>query len=54
MELLRRRDAKNVDVFFTYEEDISVHDDVEFTLGSRYSFITCPQCKEEIKLEVTR
>ena len=36
------------------EEDISIHDDIEFALGSRYPFIACPQCKEEIKLEVTK
>ena len=51
---IKKKRCEKCGCVFTYEEDISVHDDVEFALGSRYSFITCPQCKEEIKLEVTR
>ena len=48
---IKKKRCDSCGCVFTYEdEDISIHDD----LGSRYSFVTCPQCKEEIKLEVTR
>ena len=47
---IKKKRCDSCGCVFTYEEeDISIHDD----LGSRYSFVTCPQCKEEIKLEVT-
>ena len=52
---IKKKRCEKCGCVFTYEEeDISVHDDIEFALGSRYSFVTCPQCKEEIKLEATR
>ena len=52
---IKKKRCDSCGCVFTYEEeDISIHDDVEFAVGSRYSFVTCPQCKEEIKLEVTR
>lgn len=48
---IKKKRCDSCGCVFTYEEeDISINND----LGSRYAFVTCPQCKEEIKLEVTR
>ena len=48
---IKKKRCEKCGCVFTYEEeDISINND----LGSRCCFVTCPQCKEEIKLEVTR
>lgn len=48
---IKKKRCDSCGCVFTYEDE-----DVEFDCPSRYSysFVTCPQCKEEIKLEVTR
>lgn len=36
---------------YSYEnEDIKTHDDIEYTLGSRYDYVNCPQCNKQFIL----
>ena len=47
---LKKKRCESCGCVFTFEyEDICINDDP----CNRYHFITCPQCKEKIKLEVT-
>ena len=40
---------------FSYEkEDIKTDDNIEYTVGSRYKYVNCPQCTNGIILEGTR